>query len=166
MKKNFEIKNRKFYFEFSLKNVSCLKFFVSTSLRNNLFGNHATFTEFSRKNWAKFRINKNPGIQPIFLPKMSSTLNFNELNNDLGVDDLNLLKAEISDLNNYSDRKSYAKGLVDIALLTANANQLKHAIAIDDLTYKIVNICFVVTSIILQVSSISLNSSKSQKFHL
>ena len=94
---------------------------------------------------------------------MSSTLNFNELNNDLGVDDLNLLKAEISDLNNYSDRKSYAKGLVDIALLTANANQLKHAIAIDDLTYKIVNICFVVTSIILQVSSISLNSSKSQK---
>merc|ERR1711860_219883 len=64
-------------------------------------------------------------------PKMSN-LNFNEL-------------------NDYSDRKSYAKGLVDIALLTANANQLKHAIAIDDLTYKIVNICLVITSITLQI---------------
>ena len=88
-----------------------------------------------------------------------SNLNFNELNNDLGPEDNTfVLKAEISELNDYSDRKSYAKGLVDIALLTANANQLKHAIAIDDLTYKIVNICLVITSITLQVSRVSQSS--------
>ena len=90
-----------------------------------------------------------------------SNLNFNELNNDLGPEDNTfVLKAEISELNDYSDRKSYAKGLVDIALLTANANQLKHAIAIDDLTYKIVNICLVITSITLQVSFIVSTSLK------
>ena len=60
--------------------------------------------------------------------------------------------ADIADLNSYSDKKSYAKGLVDVALLTANANQLKHAFAIDDMTYKVVNVTLVLLSLILQVS--------------
>ena len=58
-----------------------------------------------------------------------------------------------NDWNDYSDRKSYAKGLVDIALLTANANQFKHALAIEDLTYRVVNITLVSLSIVLQVRS-------------
>ena len=61
-------------------------------------------------------------------------------------------EADLADLNNYSDKKSYAKGLVDVALLTANANQLKHALAIEDLTYKIVNLVLVISSLSLQVS--------------
>ena len=58
-----------------------------------------------------------------------------------------------NDWNDYSDRKSYAKGLVDIALLTANANQFKHSLAIEDLTYRVVNITLVSLSIVLQVRS-------------
>ena len=51
----------------------------------------------------------------------------------------------------YDQRKNLAKGLVDIALLTANANQLIHAIHFQDETMKIVVTVMISLSIILQV---------------
>ena len=51
----------------------------------------------------------------------------------------------------YDQRKNLAKGLVDIALLTANANQLIHAIHLQDETMKIVVTVMISLSIILQV---------------
>ena len=61
------------------------------------------------------------------------------------------LPVSVDEMNNYSDQKSYAKGLVDIARLTANANQLRYMAELQDPTMKYVNIAFITISIILQV---------------
>ena len=45
------------------------------------------------------------------------------------------------------------KGLVDIALLTANANQLRHVIQLDNEAMRILNIVLISLSITLQVDS-------------
>ena len=52
---------------------------------------------------------------------------------------------------NYYQSKNFAKGLVDIALLTANANQLTHAIHLQDESMRILITVLISLSIILQV---------------
>ena len=54
------------------------------------------------------------------------------------------------DESNYCQKKNFAKGLVDIALLTANANQLTHAIHLQN-EMRILIIVLISLSIILQV---------------
>ena len=54
------------------------------------------------------------------------------------------------DESNYYQSKNFAKGLVDIALLTANANQLTHAIHLQN-EMRILIIVLISLSIILQV---------------
>ena len=51
---------------------------------------------------------------------------------------------------NYYQSKNFAKGLVDIALLTANANQLTHAIHLQNEMRTLI-IVLISLSIILQV---------------
>lgn len=62
----------------------------------------------------------------------------------------NQIKKSIDELN-YFQSKNFAKGLVDIALLTANANQLTHAIHLQDESMRILITVLISLSIILQV---------------
>jgi len=55
-----------------------------------------------------------------------------------------------SHLQKISDFKTYAKGLMDIALLTANANQLRHAFELC-MPFRTILIVLLTTSIVLQV---------------
>ena len=55
-------------------------------------------------------------------------------------------------LHSYNQQKNYTKGLVDLALLTANANQLRHLIELDNDTMRVLNIVFISLSIFLQVN--------------
>ena len=55
------------------------------------------------------------------------------------------------DVINYNQSKNFAKGLVDIALLTANANQLTHAIQLQDESMRILITLLISLSILLQV---------------
>ena len=55
------------------------------------------------------------------------------------------------DVINYNQSKNFAKGLVDIALLTANANQLTHAIQLQNEDMKILITLLISLSILLQV---------------
>ena len=76
--------------------------------------------------------------------------------------------ASVEKLHSYTQQKNFTKGLVDIALLTANANQLRHVIEFDNDTMRTLNITFISLSIILQVIlycySYFLNSLKMAKF--
>lgn len=56
-------------------------------------------------------------------------------------------------INDYIDSKGYSKGLVDLALLTANANQLRNIMELNDDTLRIFNLILVSLSIFLQVST-------------
>ena len=64
--------------------------------------------------------------------------------------DENQVKKSIDELNYYQS-KNFAKGLVDIALLTANANQLSHAIHLQDESMRILITVLISLSMILQV---------------
>ena len=64
--------------------------------------------------------------------------------------DENQVKKSIDELNYYQS-KNFAKGLVDIALLTANANQLTHAIHLQDESMRILITVLISLSMILQV---------------
>ena len=59
----------------------------------------------------------------------------------------------LEQLNSYSDQKSYAKGLVDLALITANASQLRNMLVMEDAELRSLNIALLSLSIILQVSA-------------
>ena len=59
----------------------------------------------------------------------------------------------IEDFHSYSKMKSYAKGLVDVALLTANASQLRYALEIDNVSMRIFLSFLISLSIMLQVST-------------
>lgn len=61
----------------------------------------------------------------------------------------------IPDVNVYQQKKTLAQGMMDLALLSANANQLRYVLeAQSEHPYKIVSLVFIAMSIILQVSSI------------
>ena len=62
----------------------------------------------------------------------------------------NQISKSVEELNYYQS-KNFAKGLVDIALLTANANQLTHAIQLQNESMKILITVLISLSIILQV---------------
>ena len=66
--------------------------------------------------------------------------------------------ASVEKLHSYTQQKNFTKGLVDIALLTANANQLRHVIEFDNDTMRTLNITFISLSIILQVSLCTVSS--------
>lgn len=57
------------------------------------------------------------------------------------------------DANIYATRKTVAQGMMDIALLTANASQLKHVLATAEThDYYLINLVLIGSSMILQVS--------------
>ena len=55
------------------------------------------------------------------------------------------------ELTSFSRQKNYVGGLIDVALLIANANQLKHAMLVADPTYRIGMIVATSISIMLQL---------------
>ena len=59
--------------------------------------------------------------------------------------------ASVEKLHSYTQQKNFTKGLVDIALLTANANQLRHVVEFENDTMRTLNIVFISLSILLQV---------------
>ena len=65
------------------------------------------------------------------------------------LEDLN--ETDTFKLHSYTQQKNFTKGLVDLALLTANANQLIEAIQIEDELMKTLFIVLISLSIILQV---------------
>merc|ERR1711997_951435 len=60
-------------------------------------------------------------------------------------------------LHSNAQNKNFTKGFADLALLTANVNQLRHVLAFEDDSMRTVNIVFLSLSIFLQVSSIILD---------
>ena len=60
--------------------------------------------------------------------------------------------ASVDDFHAYSKMKSYAKGLVDFALISANASQLRYALAIENGSLRIFNVFLISLSIVLQVT--------------
>lgn len=63
------------------------------------------------------------------------------------------VKAKPLDVNRYATKKTIAQGMLDIALLTANANQLKYILQVGEKHefYKPL-LVLIATSILLQVS--------------
>ena len=55
------------------------------------------------------------------------------------------------ELTSFSRQKNYVGGLIDVALLIANANQLKHAMRIADPTYRIGVLVVTSISVALQL---------------
>ena len=55
------------------------------------------------------------------------------------------------ELTSFSRQKNYVGGLIDVALLIANANQLKHAMLVADPTYRIGTLVATSISIALQL---------------
>ena len=56
-------------------------------------------------------------------------------------------------MNDYCNGKNYAKGLINFALLLANANQLRYALAIESDPFRTANIVLICLSIGLQVAA-------------
>uniref|UniRef100_A0A1B6H7N2 Uncharacterized protein n=2 Tax=Homalodisca liturata TaxID=320908 RepID=A0A1B6H7N2_9HEMI len=60
---------------------------------------------------------------------------------------------KLPDVNVYQQKKTLAQGMMDLALLTANANQLRYVLDAGSVhTYYYVNLIFILTSIALQVA--------------
>lgn len=60
--------------------------------------------------------------------------------------------SKISNMTTYSSKKTMAQGMMDIALLTANANQLGYIIEHDDSKNFLILLPLIVCSLVLQVS--------------
>merc|ERR1712141_342016 len=54
-------------------------------------------------------------------------------------------------LHSHAQMKNFTKGFADLALLTANVNQLRHVIDLQDDVMRILSVVFLSLSIILQV---------------
>ena len=69
------------------------------------------------------------------------------------------------DANSYATKKTIAQGLLDVALLTANASQLKNVLQVgaDNHMFYYFMLSLIIISIILQVSSIYALLNKPQK---
>ena len=61
-------------------------------------------------------------------------------------------------LHSHSQMKNFTKGFADLALLTANVNQLRHVLELQDDTMRTLNIVFLSLSIFLQVSNAYFNN--------
>uniref|UniRef100_A0A1B6EFI9 Ninjurin-1 n=1 Tax=Clastoptera arizonana TaxID=38151 RepID=A0A1B6EFI9_9HEMI len=75
------------------------------------------------------------------------------------------------DANRYATKKTIAQGMLDIALLTANASQLKYILQVGQKhEFYSLMLCLIVSSIVLQVflgvMSISLNFLRTCRLHL
>lgn len=68
-----------------------------------------------------------------------------------GVIMINGVPTEIPDVNIYQHKKTLAQGMMDLALLSANANQLRYVIQMQQSFYFYVSLVFISLSIILQV---------------
>ena len=77
-----------------------------------------------------------------------------------------LEEATLEQLNGYSQQKSYAKGLVDLALVTANANQLRYAWGLENEGLRVLNIVLLTLSIGLQVTFYVKDESVKLLYHL
>lgn len=64
---------------------------------------------------------------------------------------VNGVPTEIPDLNVYQHKKTLAQGMMDLALLSANANQLRYVVQMPPSFYFYVSLIFIGVSIILQV---------------
>lgn len=61
----------------------------------------------------------------------------------------------IPDVNTYQQKKNLAQGMMDLALLSANANQLRYVLESSDThPYYYSSLVFITLSIIFQVSSL------------
>lgn len=69
------------------------------------------------------------------------------------------------DANRYATKKTIAQGLLDVALLTANASQLKYVLQVgaDNHPFYYLMLSLIIISIILQVSSFYALLNKPQK---
>ena len=87
---------------------------------------------------------------------MNGVISSNQSNMDVGSE-----LCSIDQMNNYADIKNYAKSFVDIALLTANANQLRYIYSTDvnDVT-RTPALVLVSMSILFQVSNYSNRKKK------
>lgn len=64
-----------------------------------------------------------------------------------------LIQLPTPDVNRYQQRKTLAQGMMDIALLSANANQLRYVVeARDSMAYYVACLTLISLSIIIQVS--------------
>ncbi|KAL5292909.1 hypothetical protein ACFFRR_011585 [Megaselia abdita] len=69
-----------------------------------------------------------------------------------GVIMINGVATEIPDVNIYQHKKTLAQGMMDLALLSANANQLRYVIQMQQSFYFYVSLIFIALSIVLQVA--------------
>ena len=68
------------------------------------------------------------------------------------------------DANRYATKKTIAQGMLDVALLTANASQLKYVLQVgeDNHPFYHLMLALIILSIILQVHSNSISRQKSK----
>lgn len=69
-----------------------------------------------------------------------------------GVIMINGVATEVPDVNIYQQKKTLAQGMMDLALLSANANQLRYVIQMQASFYFYVSLIFIALSIVLQVA--------------
>ncbi|XP_065348460.1 ninjurin-1-like [Cloeon dipterum] len=78
-----------------------------------------------------------------------------ELNSEIAPDGLSMVETAIPrlDVNIYSQKKTLAQGMMDLALLSANANQLRYVLdrGVDD-AYYYISLTLISASIILQIA--------------
>lgn len=66
---------------------------------------------------------------------------------------LNLLQSSAVDYSGYIQKKSFAQGMMDLALLSANTNQLRYIIEFKDThPYFATSFALVVSSLLLQIA--------------
>ena len=77
----------------------------------------------------------------------------------------NSFQRKTLDANRYATKKTIAQGLLDVALLTANASQLKYVLQVgaDNHPFYYLMLSLIIISIILQVSSFYALLNKPQK---
>ncbi|XP_050540960.1 ninjurin-2-like isoform X2 [Daktulosphaira vitifoliae] len=94
---------------------------------------------------------KNPKDLTIVVSRLQCLVSFISLSTRLSLSGF-LLKVKPLDVNRYATKKTIAQGMLDIALLTANANQLKYIIQVGDKHefYRPL-LVLIATSILLQV---------------
>ncbi|XP_074027380.1 ninjurin C isoform X6 [Leptinotarsa decemlineata] len=72
--------------------------------------------------------------------------------NEIRGSGLDILKT--LDVNKYATKKTIAQGLLDVALLTANASQLKYVLQVGEKhEFYVLMLCLIIISILLQVTA-------------
>jgi hypothetical protein len=84
------------------------------------------------------------------LPQFKGTMSRSGLQNTISGEGVDILKS--LDANKYATKKTIAQGLLDVALLTANASQLKYVLQVGEKhEFYILMLCLISISIVLQV---------------